>query len=161
MAVNDFQALGGDTYFAFAGKDGFDTGIMIDEVLISYIQEDLGGRLTKEKYGATRGDAEIITADSKESAPAADAGKENTAAAEESKENASAADAGKEEKTAAAEAAPGGEYEVRKGDCLFNIAEQAYGDGKKWRLIYENNRKIIRDPGVIRPGQILKLPEVS
>ena len=96
-----------------------------------------------------------------ESAPAADAGKENTAAAEESKENASAADAGKEEKTAAAEAVSGGEYEVRKGDCLFTIAEQAYGDGKKWRLIYENNRKIIRDPGVIRPGQILKLPEVS
>ena len=65
VAVNDFQASGGDTYFAFAGKDGFDTGIMIDEVLISYIQEELGGRLTKEKYGATRGDAEIITADSK------------------------------------------------------------------------------------------------
>ena len=165
VAVNDFQALGGDTYFAFAGKDGFDTGIMIDEVLISYIQEELGGRLTKEKYGATRGDAEIITADSKtaeaEKTAAADAGKENAAAAEEIKENAPAADAGKEEKTAAAEAAPGSEYEVRKGDCLFTIAEQAYGDGKKWRLIYENNRKIIRDPGVIRPGQILKLPEAS
>ena len=145
VAVNDFQALGGDTYFAFAGKDGFDTGIMIDEVLISYIQEELGGRLTKEKYGATRGDAESITADSK------------TAEAEKT----AAADAGKEEKTAAAEAGCGGEYEVRKGDCLFTIAEQAYGDGKKWRLIYENNRKIIRDPGVIRPGQILKLPEVS
>ena len=145
MAVNDFQALGGDTYFAFAGKDGFDTGIMIDEVLISYIQEELGGRLTKKKYGATRGDAEIITADSK------------TAEAEKT----AAVDAGKEEKTAAAEAVSGGEYEVRKGDCLFTIAEQAYGDGKKWRLIYENNRKIIRDPGVIRPGQILKLPEVS
>ena len=162
VAVNDFQASGGDTYFAFAGKDGFDTGIMIDEVLISYIQEKLGGRLTKEKYGAPRGDAEIITADSKpaeaEKPAAADAGKEEKTA---EAEKPAAADAGKEEKTAAAEAAPGSEYEVRKGDCLFTIAEKAYGDGKKWRLIYENNRKIIRDPEVIRPGQILKLPEAS
>ena len=55
----------------------------------------------------------------------------------------------------------GNVYEVQRGDCLYDIAEKVYGDGRQWRRIYENNRKIIRRPEVIRPGMILELPEVS
>lgn len=138
VACSDFITAGGDTYFVFASKDGFDTGLMIDDVLTSYIREGLGGEITAEKYGKTRGDIEVIG--SGNAGAAQDSG--NTA-------NAGAAQAG------------GNVYEVQRGDCLFDIAEKIYGDGRQWRRIYENNRSIIRRPEVIRPGQILKLPEVS
>ena len=60
MAVNDFMAAGGDTFFVLAGADGYDTGIPLDELLIQYIGEELKGVLSEEKYGAPRGDQTII-----------------------------------------------------------------------------------------------------
>ena len=60
VAVNDFMATGGDTYFVLAGADGFDTGIPLDELLIQYIREELGGVLSEEKYGTVRGDQTIL-----------------------------------------------------------------------------------------------------
>ena len=50
---------------------------------------------------------------------------------------------------------------MQRGDCLWKIAEKVYGDGYQWRRIYENNRDIIRRPDMIRPGQILKLPDAA
>ena len=60
VAVNDFMAAGGDTFFVLAGADGYDTGIPLDELLIQYIGEELKGVLSEEKYGAPRGDQTII-----------------------------------------------------------------------------------------------------
>ena len=60
VAVNDFMAAGGDTYFVLAGADGFDTGIPLDELLIQYISEELNGVLSAEKYGTVRGDQTIL-----------------------------------------------------------------------------------------------------
>lgn len=34
-------------------------------------------------------------------------------------------------------------YTVKSGDCLWNIAKAAYGDGSKWRIIYEANKSVI------------------
>jgi hypothetical protein len=34
-------------------------------------------------------------------------------------------------------------YTVKSGDCLFNIAKTAYGDGSKWTTIYNANKSII------------------
>jgi nucleoid-associated protein YgaU len=50
-------------------------------------------------------------------------------------------------------------YVVAKGDSLSKIAERAYGDGNKWRKIYEANKDIIKDPDLIYPGQALRIPE--
>ena len=50
-------------------------------------------------------------------------------------------------------------YVVAKGDSLSRIAERAYGDGSKWRKIYEANKDIIKDPDLIYPGQALRIPE--
>ena len=50
-------------------------------------------------------------------------------------------------------------YVVVKGDSLSKIAKQEYGDGNKWRKIYEANRDIIKDPDLIYPGQELKIPQ--
>ena len=48
-----------------------------------------------------------------------------------------------------------GEYEVKTGDSLFRIAAQVYGDGQKWRELYEKNRDRIKHPAVIYRGQML------
>jgi nucleoid-associated protein YgaU len=50
-------------------------------------------------------------------------------------------------------------YIVAKGDSLSKIAQRAYGDGTKWRKIYEANKDIIKDPDLIYPGQALNIPE--
>lgn len=34
-------------------------------------------------------------------------------------------------------------YTIQSGDCLWNIAKAAYGDGSKWRVIYDANKSII------------------
>ena len=49
-------------------------------------------------------------------------------------------------------------YVVVSGDSLSKIAKREYGDAQKWPQIYEANRDIIKDPDLIFPGQILRLP---
>lgn len=49
-------------------------------------------------------------------------------------------------------------YTVKKGDCLWNIAARFLGSGSKYKQIYNLNRNIIKNPNLIYPGQVLKLP---
>jgi len=49
-------------------------------------------------------------------------------------------------------------YRVAPGDSLSKIAQQIYGDANKWRRIYEANTDQIKNPDLIHPGQILKIP---
>ncbi len=50
-------------------------------------------------------------------------------------------------------------YVVKKGDSLWSIAKRIYGDGSKWRKIYEANKKVIgKNPNTIFPGQKLVIP---
>ena len=49
-------------------------------------------------------------------------------------------------------------YTVVSGDSLSKIAKKLYGDANKWRRIYEANTDQIKDPDLIHPGQILKIP---
>lgn len=49
-------------------------------------------------------------------------------------------------------------YKVVKGDCLWNIAKRFYGTGARWPRIFDANRKKIRDPHWIYPGQIFTIP---
>jgi len=51
-----------------------------------------------------------------------------------------------------------GSYKVKPGDSLWKIAQDRYGDGYKWRRIYEANRDSLKDIDVLRIGQILTLP---
>ena len=56
VVTNDFMAAGGDTYYAFTTSANIvDTGIPMDEALMSYITEELGGVITAEKYGEPQG----------------------------------------------------------------------------------------------------------
>ncbi len=48
-------------------------------------------------------------------------------------------------------------YKVQQGDSLWKIAKSKYGDGAKWKEIYELNKDIISNPDILQPGQELKL----
>lgn len=52
-------------------------------------------------------------------------------------------------------------YEVKSGDSLSKIAKHEYGDANKWRLIFEANQDILKDPNKIFPGQKLKIPPLA
>ncbi len=51
-----------------------------------------------------------------------------------------------------------GTYVVMPGDCLWSIAAKMLGSGTKWSAIYEANKDIVKDAGLIYAGQILTLP---
>jgi nucleoid-associated protein YgaU len=61
--------------------------------------------------------------------------------------------------TAPAPAQAARTHTVVKGDSLSKIAKRVYGDAQQWRRIYDANRDIVKDPDLIYPGQVLKLPE--
>ncbi|MEE4208551.1 MAG: LysM peptidoglycan-binding domain-containing protein [Parvularcula sp.] len=48
---------------------------------------------------------------------------------------------------------------VQPGNNLWTIARRAYGDGFQYTVIYEANQAQIRDPNLIYPGQIFRVPE--
>lgn len=56
-------------------------------------------------------------------------------------------------------AEPGTTYTVQAGDSLSKIAKAAYGDAAKWKVIYESNKAVIKNPSVIYKNQQLVLPQ--
>jgi len=63
VVTNNFMAEGGDTYNvfnrAYEAGTGFDTGIPMDQAVMNYITEALGGEITAEQYGQPRGSLTI------------------------------------------------------------------------------------------------------
>lgn len=51
------------------------------------------------------------------------------------------------------------DYIVKKDDSLWKIAAAEYGDGNKWPTVFEANRNSIRNKNLLRPGQVIRLPE--
>jgi len=54
-------------------------------------------------------------------------------------------------------------YQVKYGDCLWNIAKmpEHYGKGAEWVRIWKFNRKKILDFDLIHPKQILVIPKAN
>ena len=54
-------------------------------------------------------------------------------------------------------------YTVVRGDCLWNIAkkDQFYGNGFAWPMIYRANRDQIKNPNLIYPKQVFKIPKLT
>ena len=48
---------------------------------------------------------------------------------------------------------------VQKGDTLWAISRERYGDGILYVKVFEANRDSIRDPDLIYPGQVFTIPE--
>ena len=56
VVTNNFCAAGGDTYFVFGNaSENFDTGIVMDEAVMDYVQTKLGGKITAKDYGTVDG----------------------------------------------------------------------------------------------------------
>jgi nucleoid-associated protein YgaU len=49
-------------------------------------------------------------------------------------------------------------YTVKKGDSLYRIADELYGDGMRWRDIQAENREQLPDPSLLKPGMVLVVP---
>jgi nucleoid-associated protein YgaU len=47
---------------------------------------------------------------------------------------------------------------VQRGDTLSAIAKEVYGDAMKYPVIFEANRPMLKDPDLIYPGQVLRIP---
>jgi len=48
---------------------------------------------------------------------------------------------------------------IRRGDSLWRVASRNYGEGVRYTTIFEANRDQVRNPNLIFPGQVLKVPE--
>lgn len=49
-------------------------------------------------------------------------------------------------------------YTVKRGDSLWKIAQRYLGKGSRYPEIYNLNRDKIKNPNLIYPGQVLRLP---
>ncbi len=49
-------------------------------------------------------------------------------------------------------------YTISSGDVLSKIAEELYGDHKKWVKIFKMNQDKIKNPDIIYPGDSLDMP---
>jgi len=52
-------------------------------------------------------------------------------------------------------------YTIEKGDTLWAIAQNHYGDGNKYHDIVAANLEVIKDADKIYPGQSIRLPEIA
>jgi nucleoid-associated protein YgaU len=51
-------------------------------------------------------------------------------------------------------------HTVAEGDWLSKIAQTYYGDAKKFDVIFEANKPMLKDPDEIYPGQVLRIPNL-
>ena len=51
-------------------------------------------------------------------------------------------------------------YTVTSGDTLWAISEREYGKGKgdKYNVIFDANKPMLKNPDLIYPGQVLRIP---
>ena len=51
-------------------------------------------------------------------------------------------------------------YTIVKGDTLWAISSEFYGNGSKYPLIVEANLEVIKNADLIYPGQAIRIPEL-
>ncbi len=64
-----------------------------------------------------------------------------------------------EDNAGAPDAAEGFFHTVEKGENLWKIAEKTLGNGADYMKIFEANKPMLKDPDLIYPGQMLRIPK--
>ena len=54
-----------------------------------------------------------------------------------------------------------GAYTVIKGDTLWAITQNKYGDPYLWQKLWSINKEAVQNPNLIYPNQVLKIPEID
>ncbi len=54
-----------------------------------------------------------------------------------------------------------GLHTVKSGDTLSKLSKQLLGNAKRYMEIFNLNKDILKDPNLIKVGQVLKLPKKS
>jgi len=49
-------------------------------------------------------------------------------------------------------------YTIQKDDTLQKISEKFYGTTKKWQMLYDENKDVLKSPNSLRPGKTIKIP---
>lgn len=174
LDVNKTYTLASHNYMLKSGGDGFvmfktdkllKDSVMIDNaVLINYIVDELGGNVTAEQYGEPAGRIKIVAAPAVEQPeePAPEEKPEEPAptepAPEEKPEEPAPAEKPAEPAPEEKPAGSANTYEVVKGDSLWKIAQNFYGSGAEWTVIYEANKDTVKNPDQIWVGQLLVNP---
>ncbi|WP_353777429.1 peptidoglycan-binding protein LysM [Winogradskyella sp. 3972H.M.0a.05] len=52
-------------------------------------------------------------------------------------------------------------HTVESGDTLSKIAKHYYGDAMKYNAIFTANQPMLKDPNLIYPGQVLRIPNLD
>ncbi len=52
-------------------------------------------------------------------------------------------------------------HTVKKGDTLWAISAKQYGNGSKYKAIFEANKPMLSHPDKIYPGQVLRIPDLG
>lgn len=52
-------------------------------------------------------------------------------------------------------------YTVQKDDTLQKISTKFFGTTKKWKKIFDANQDVLKSPDRVRPGMILKIPNLE
>ncbi len=138
VAVNAFQAEGGDTYYELTQNSFYcDTQVLDCDSLIEYVNS-LNGVIGQE-YAAPQGRIEIV----------------GTAPVAEPEPEVTPAEPVVEPAPVPEELPSSNVYTVVSGDNLWKIAKSQLGDGKLWTGIYEDNKAEIANPNIIYVGQEL------
>ena len=148
VATNNYVRQGGDGYKLFAAnaQNAYDYGPSLEQVVADYLAANrpytpkLDGRIT-EIAAAAPAEAPVEATPAAPAAPAEPA----TAAAEPA--------------AAPAQAAAPGTHVVARGDTYWDLAEQFYGDGAKWKLISDANSDF--RPRRLPVGATLTIPEAK
>lgn len=51
-------------------------------------------------------------------------------------------------------------YKIVLGDSLRTVSKQFYDDTEKYPVIFEANKPMLRHPGQIYPGQLIRIPSI-
>ncbi|RAL95253.1 5'-nucleotidase C-terminal domain-containing protein [Agrobacterium sp. MS2] len=156
VAANNYVRTGGDGFKVFATKaiNAYDFGPNLEEAVAAYITANSPYRPYTDGRIAEVTPAGYV-APAKPAAPAPAA---TTAAPAATPAPAPAAPAtpAPPTTTPAAAAAAASKYVVEKGDSLWKIAAEKYGDGALWQRIAKANT--LKHPNHIEIGEELELP---
>ena len=146
-----------ETVFEPARRNGVLAPIKENLVEKDDLNKSLADRLKQRAAGKAEegGDAAKQTARDRLSAALGNQGSDKASKAEK---------APAKPAPAAKAAAAAKTYTVAAGDSLSAIAQKQYGSATrdKWMAIYEANKALIGDnPSLIRPGQVLTIPDLD